>query len=158
MKFSAILLMPLAALAAPKATISKRFDNAPFAPDPHGLTPYQECSSYDFHKDNLAHTAPMLDCVKIANWARGNNGEWILKATTDPGDDNDWQVLQVQDGCALAVKNTEPTSVGNKDVAGLIDAIYLSDGVRLDPIEEKGHFIGCRGGGNVQFWLRDSNI
>ncbi|TGJ86154.1 hypothetical protein E0Z10_g2616 [Xylaria hypoxylon] len=155
MKILALLAMPLSALAAPKMAISKRFDAAPFAP----ATPEQEafdmCSTEEHHKGKLAHTADMLDCLEIGEWASENNGEWVLKATTDADDDCDWHILRAQGNCALLVKNTEPTSVGNKDVADLIEAIHLGDGIELGPIEEVGTFGGCQGGAKVSFWLRN---
>ncbi|KAF2972610.1 hypothetical protein GQX73_g1024 [Xylaria multiplex] len=157
MKIFTLLTIPLMALAAPKIMISKRFETAPFAPASPEQEAYNMCSTEEHRKGRLAHTADMLDCLEISAWASENNGVWMLKATTE-GDDCDWHVLRTQGNCALFAKNTEPTSIGSKDVADLIEAIHLGDGIRLGPIEELGTFGGCQDGVNVSFWLRSPEI
>ncbi|RWA14848.1 hypothetical protein EKO27_g185 [Xylaria grammica] len=155
MKISALLTMPLLGLATPKVAIFERLDAAPFAPATPQQEAFDRCSTEEHHKGKLAHTADMLDCLEIGVWASGNNGVWVLEATTDVDDDCDWHILRAQGDCALFVKNTEPTSIGNKDVADLIETIHLDDGIELGPVEELGTFGGCQGGANVSFWLRN---
>ncbi|KAI0866242.1 hypothetical protein F4860DRAFT_459431 [Xylaria cubensis] len=145
------LAISIAALAAPGAAVSKRFDTAPFAPATPEQGAFDKCSTEGHHKGDLAHPAPMLDCLQIGDWAKNNNGMWILDAT-----DNDWHILRMQGACALVVKNTQPTSVGNKDVVDFIEAVHMGDGVELGPVEELGTFYGCQGGVDVSFWLRSS--
>ncbi|KAI0541032.1 hypothetical protein GGR58DRAFT_74961 [Xylaria digitata] len=153
MKIFALLTIPLSALAAAKATISKHFETAPFVPAAPEQETLNRCSTEEHHKGRLTHTADMLDYLEISEWANENNGVWMLKTTTD-ADDCEWNVLHVQGNCALFVKNTEPTSIGSKDVVDLIEAIHLGDGIGLGPIEELGTFGGCQDGANVSFWLR----
>ncbi|KAI0914070.1 hypothetical protein F4823DRAFT_435851 [Ustulina deusta] len=157
MKLFALLAMPLAALTTPHATISKHFDPAPFAPATPEQGAFNRCSAEEHRKGRLAHPADMLDCLEIGDWASENNGVWVLEAAAaaDVDDDNDWHVLRVQGRCALFIKNTEPTSIGNRDVADLIEAVHLGDGIELGPVEELGTFCGCQGGANVSFWLRN---
>lgn len=125
MKLLTLLNMSLTALAAPhKATITKRFDTVPYAPATPEQGPFDKCATETHQRDRLlAHTADMLDCLEIGRWAKRNNGVWILKATTDPEDADDWLVLRDEGSCALIVKNTQPTQVGNQDVVDLIEAI-----------------------------------
>ncbi|KAI1753462.1 hypothetical protein F4782DRAFT_496408 [Xylaria castorea] len=156
MKLFTILSMLIAALAAPKATVSRRFGMAPFAPATSEQGAFDKCSAEEYHRGNLAHPASMLDCLEIGEWAKKNNGMWILDATAD--DDDDWQILGVQGSCALVVKNTQPTSIGNKDVVDFIEAIHLGDGIELGSVEELGAFCGCQGGVDVSFWLRSSEF
>ncbi|KAI0490671.1 hypothetical protein F4859DRAFT_16316 [Xylaria cf. heliscus] len=158
MKLFTLLTIPIAALAAPEVMVSKRFGSAPFAPGTPEQGAFDKCSTEEHHKGNLAHPANMLDCLDISAWAKDNNGMWTLDATTDPNDDNDWQILRVQGSCALVVKNTQPTSIGNKDVMDLIEAIHLGDGIELGSIEELGTFHGCQAGVDVSFWLRGSDF
>lgn len=154
----ALLTVPLAALAAPETTISTRFAEAPFfAPGSAEQGTFDRCSTEAHHKSRLAHTADMLDCLEIGEWARKNNGVWMLDAIA-AGDANDWYALRTQGTCALIVRSSEPTSVGNQDVVDLIDAVHLGDGIELGPIEEVGFFGGCQAGVNVSFWLRNSKF
>ncbi|KAI1191991.1 hypothetical protein F5B17DRAFT_125816 [Nemania serpens] len=157
MNLLALLTMPLAALAAPEATISRCFNAAPFAPGTPEQGSFDRCSTVTHHKGRLAHPANMLDCLEIGAWAKKNNGVWILHATTAAGAYG-WYALRTQGTCALIVRNSEPTAVGNQDVADLIEAVHLGDGIALGPIEEVGYFGGCQGGVNVSFWLRSSEI
>ncbi|KAI0459830.1 hypothetical protein F5B21DRAFT_454356 [Xylaria acuta] len=159
MKLVTLLAIPIIALSAPRATVPLRFGTVPFAPATSEQGAFDKCSTEEHHKGNLAHTADMLDCLEIGEWARNNNGMWILDTTTDANEDaNDWHVLRVQGTCALVVKNTQPTSVGNKDVVDFIEAVHLGDGIELGSIEELGTFCGCQGGVDVGFWLRSSEL
>lgn len=157
MKLLTLLSMSLATLAAPsKLTISKRFDAVPYAPATPEQGPFDKCTAETHQRGKLSHTADMLDCLEIGSWARQNNGVWVLKATTDPSDPDDWLVLREEGSCALIVKNTQPTQIGNQDVVDLIEAVHLGDGIRLGPVEEVGAFAGCQGDATVRFWLRSS--
>ncbi|KAI1192338.1 hypothetical protein F5X97DRAFT_104279 [Nemania serpens] len=162
MNLLALLTLPLAALAAPEATVSGCFAEAPFAPGTPEQGAFDRCSTEAHHKGRLAHPADMLDCLEIGEWARKNNGMWILHAATTTAaagaGANDWRALRTQGTCALVVRNSAPTSVGNQDVVDLIDAVHLGDGVELGPIEEVGFFGGCQAGVNVSFWLRRSEF
>ncbi|KAI0426184.1 hypothetical protein F5Y09DRAFT_345968 [Xylaria sp. FL1042] len=154
MKLLVLLAMALAVLATPTTAISKDLDQPPFAPGTAEQGGFNRCSSQEYHKGDLAHPADMLDCLEISRWASEHNGIWILKAIADPNDNDDWHMLREQGGCALLVKNTAPTSIGNKDIADLIDAVHMGDGLELGPVEEVGTFYGCQGGADVNFWLR----
>ncbi|KAI1738521.1 hypothetical protein F4680DRAFT_425193 [Xylaria scruposa] len=154
LKLFAFLAIPMATLAAPKATVAKRFGTVPFAPATPEQGAFDKCSTEEHHKGDLAHPAPMMDCLEIGEWAKNNNGMWILDATA--ATDDDWNVLRVQGACALVVKNTQPTSIGNKDVVDFIEAVHQGDGIELGSIEELGTFHGCQGGVDVSFWLRSS--
>jgi len=155
-KYAALLAMPLTALAMPRGTISRRFDTVPFAPATPEQGGFSVCATKSHHNTNSLYPADMLDCLEIGTWAANNNGTWILKATTNPDDPDDWHVLLTEGHCAFLIKNAKPTSLGNKDVADMIDAIHLSDGMRLGSIEEKGTFGRCQDGADINFWLRDS--
>ncbi|KAI0398355.1 hypothetical protein F5Y17DRAFT_151109 [Xylariaceae sp. FL0594] len=143
--------LPVAALAMPGP---KPFDTVPFAPAT-GQNGSSLCTTRQHHHtaDN-ANPADMMDCLEIGTWASDHNGEWILKETTTTTTD-DWHVLLTRGHCTFLVKNTQATSLGNRDVMDMVDAIHLSDGIRLGPIEEKGTFGGCQDDADVQFWLRD---
>ncbi|KAI1419790.1 hypothetical protein F5Y12DRAFT_788780 [Xylaria sp. FL1777] len=162
MKLFTLLATSLATLTTPSAAISTYLDPAPFAPATSEQGGFDRCSGEEHHKGRLAHPADMLDCLEIGQWANTNNGVWVLTAgttTNDDGgdDDDDWHMLREKGDCAVFVKNTQPTSVGNEDIADLIEAIHLGDGIELGPIEELGTFHGCQGGANVSFWLRSPN-
>ncbi|KAJ3569984.1 hypothetical protein NPX13_g5888 [Xylaria arbuscula] len=163
MKLYALLAVLPAALAVPGTISFKRLEPAPFAPATTEQGAFARCEGEDHHRANLAHPADMLDCLEISSWATANNGMWVLKATStstntttdDAGaDDHDWHALYGYGNCALFVKYTEPTSVGNADVVKLIETIHMSDGMRLGPVEEVGSFCGCQAGVDVKFWLR----
>ncbi|KAI8951339.1 hypothetical protein F4801DRAFT_578552 [Xylaria longipes] len=155
MKLFTLLTIPIAALA----TVSKRFGTIPFAPATSEQGAFHKCSTEEYHKGNLSHTANMLDCLELGEWAKDNNGMWILDATTDANEeDDDWHILRVQGTCALVVKNNQTTSVGNQDVVDFIESVHLGDGIELGPIEELGSFCGCPGGADVSFWLRSSEF
>ncbi|KAI1824698.1 hypothetical protein F4861DRAFT_250962 [Xylaria intraflava] len=156
MKLVTVLALPLAALAAPKSQASSPYSTAPFAPGSSEQGPYDKCTTEENHKGNFSHPADMLDCLQIGEWARANNGLWVLKATAS--DSDDWFVLRQAGNCALLAQNTVPTEVGNKDVTDLIDTIHLGDGISLGSIEELGTFGGCQGDATVNFWLRDSKF
>jgi hypothetical protein len=156
MKHAVLLATPLTALVVSENNISKRFDTVPFAPAPPEQGGYSVCATESHHKANYTYPANMLDCLEIGMWAVNHNGMWILKATTNPDNLEDWHVLLTEGHCALLIKNTGPTSLGNKDVADMIDAIHLGDGIRLGLIEEKGTFDRCQDGADINFWLRDS--
>ncbi|KAI1284506.1 hypothetical protein F5Y07DRAFT_5479 [Xylaria sp. FL0933] len=153
-KLFTLLMIPLAVFAAPNVAMSKHFDQPPFAPGTREQGGFNRCSSEEHHKDNLTYPADMLDCLEISRWASEHNGIWILKATTNADDEDDWHVLRAQGNCALFVKNTAPTSIGNKDIADLIEAVHLEDGLELGPVDELGTFCGCQAGVDVDFWLR----
>ncbi|KAI0977385.1 hypothetical protein F4678DRAFT_12864 [Xylaria arbuscula] len=161
MRLFNLLATPLAALTAPNTANSKHFDAAPFAPATPEQGGFNRCSSEEHRKGQMSHPANMLDCLEIGLWASDNNGVWILDQTStdDNNDDDDgWHVLRAEGDCALLVKNTAPTSVGNKDISDLIDAVHLSDGIELGPVEELGTFCGCQGAVNVSFWLRSPEL
>jgi hypothetical protein len=148
-----LLATSLAALSAANPTLSKRFEDAPWAPATKEQGPFDQCSTEQHHADDAqTHAAAVADCLAIRAWATANNGEWILKATTDPNDPNDWHALHTHGSCVLVVKNTQPTSVGNKDVADFIATLRAETG----PVEELGVFGGCQAGADVNFWLRNS--
>ncbi|KAJ2995651.1 hypothetical protein NUW58_g1209 [Xylaria curta] len=158
MKLFAFLSMSSAVLAIPESPTSKSSGMAPFAPATAYQRAFDRCSTEKHHKAVMAHPADILDCLEIGEWAKKNNGMWILDALTDANDDNNWHTLRVQGTCALIVQNTKPTSVGNKDVVDLIEAVHMGDGIELGPIEERGTFGGCQGDADVSFWLRDSEL
>ncbi|KAK5630780.1 hypothetical protein RRF57_006495 [Xylaria bambusicola] len=156
MKLHTFLPIPLAALVAHGITAFKILEPAPFAPATPEQGTFAKCSAVEHHKGKLAHPADMLDCLEISTWASTNNGMWVLKATTEVDDDDDdgWHVLNGHGTCALFVKYTAPTSIGNADVVNLIEAIHMSDSIELGSVEEVGTFRGCQAGVDVSFWLR----
>ncbi|KAI0833052.1 hypothetical protein F5Y06DRAFT_307382 [Hypoxylon sp. FL0890] len=80
-------------------------------------------------------------------------GEWTFDRTTDPKDENDWNTVFVKAGCALLIKNTAPTKVGNQDVADLLNGFYYNN-YSGDTLEERGVFNTCSNDVVVEFWLR----
>ncbi|CAJ2502750.1 Uu.00g101440.m01.CDS01 [Anthostomella pinea] len=164
MNLSAFLLLPLGALATPtygKAPIAKRYDNAVWAPGITGAA-YDMCGTAAAEKVTDGFHSMFWDhgCQDILNWSYNNQGEWVLDRTTDPTDDDNYHVLATNGSCAFLVKNTEPTSVGNKDVTDILTFIKNRDSHLNDspPIEEKGSFQGCQLNNTVDFWLRDSDF
>ncbi|KAI0408225.1 hypothetical protein F4802DRAFT_458163 [Xylaria palmicola] len=153
-KLFALLTITPATLAAPNTAVPKGFDVAPFAPATPEQGAFTQCSAMSHQQGNLAHTADMPDCLGIGEWAKEHNGEWILKANT-AGDD--WHILRTQGTCALVVRTTAPTSVGNQDVVDMMAAVHLHH-TQLGPVEEVGTFGECQGGAAVSFWLRSSNF
>ncbi|KAI2643696.1 hypothetical protein GGS21DRAFT_31775 [Xylaria nigripes] len=153
------LATPLAVLAAP---ISRRFDTVPFAPATSDQPPFKTCATQEINKGPNPNPASMSDCLMIGQWAAEHNGLWTLTGTTatnsSSNDDDGWRVLHQELNCALLVKNTEATSIGNQDVADLIEAIYLGDGIRVGSVEEVGTFGGCPDQVNVSFLLRDAKF
>ncbi|KAI1175491.1 hypothetical protein F4777DRAFT_578986 [Nemania sp. FL0916] len=166
LKLFALLVTPLAALAAPSAAASNSVVPAAFVPGDTESGPFNRCSTQTYHKNNLMHTADMMDCLAISEWAKQHHGIWILHATTTTGglvvnkrDDHEgWYALRMQDNCALLVKSNKTTTIGNQDVVDLIESIHLGDGIGLGPIEEVGVFGGCQDGVDVELWLRDPKM
>ena len=170
MKLYALFAVSLAAFATPNISPFKRLEPAPFAPATAEQGAFARCSGEEHHKGSLAHPADMLDCLEIGTWATANNGMWVLKAATTAAaadddviendnnnsnsNNNGWHALYGYGNCALFVKYAAPTSVGNADVVNLIEAVHMSDGMRLGPVEEVGTFRGCQAGVDVSFWLR----
>ncbi|KAL7625802.1 hypothetical protein AAE478_005025 [Parahypoxylon ruwenzoriense] len=157
------LLFPLSVLAAPYSydlvhvPDMKRAENAPWAPATAEQGPFDICSDPTHQPAKNGNSAPWSDCLGIRDWARVNKGEWVLSRTTDPNNDSDWNVLHKSGDCAFLVKNTEPTDVGNKDVADLLDGIYSDAGSDKGKVEEQGSFSDCHGGVSVNFLLRNAN-
>ncbi|KAI1377214.1 hypothetical protein F4677DRAFT_444437 [Hypoxylon crocopeplum] len=159
----ALFLVPLCAFATPLShnlavnTAAKRAEAATWAPASKEQGAFDLCSEPTYGSSDSKNLAPWSDCLVIRDFARNNKGSWILARTTKSENAADWSILHQSGNCVLLSKNEYSTSIGNKDVADLIDSVYSDSSADHSDVEEKGTFSSCNTKDiAVDFWLRDT--
>ncbi|KAI1414547.1 hypothetical protein F5Y13DRAFT_197556 [Hypoxylon sp. FL1857] len=160
MSLLTFLLLPLYVLADTPQDLTPAPTLTPagpivYAPDINRpKVSHDNCDKSTYYRSNTSNPATWEHCLYIRDmFPRFGYGEFTLNRTTDPNDENDWNLLYVFEKCAILVRNTAPTAVGDADVHGLInDVCYdsCSEGV----VEEKGTFDLCTNNVTVDFWMR----
>ncbi|KAI1104888.1 hypothetical protein F4804DRAFT_331868 [Jackrogersella minutella] len=159
-----IFLLPLSALATPSPRGKVR-DVSSLKPNVSSVwtpadvpqLPYTEC--YDIghvEGDYTSNHASWDGCIELRDFAFNNNGSWYLGNSNNFYDENDWNLLTTGQDCALLVKNTIPTMIGNVDVSWFISTLLMKYADNYDDIAERARLTDCGKNMTVDFWLRST--
>ncbi|KAI1326819.1 hypothetical protein F5Y16DRAFT_373465 [Xylariaceae sp. FL0255] len=168
-----VLSLAVAALGTPFATprspgnAVSRYDDgnathytkAPFTPaqPPRDDYPFNICYDETTTGTNYAHPALFSDCLGVKNWTDLNNGQWrLINPSNNMSAADGWQVLNIYGQCAVLVKYSDVTALGNGDVYDLLSSISYSSSD--SHVEMKGTFNLCQDNIQIQYWVRDAKF
>lgn len=120
--------------------------------NPFGYTdgvPQDQCDDSNFIQTTINPGAEKADCDAIRQWARLNDGDWVVSAANMKA--SDWYTLYTVKSCAFAVGQTNPNYqayygiiVGNVDVADLVE-----DSIKPWPAQNNADGTDMEANGNM---------
>ncbi|KAI2464866.1 hypothetical protein F4781DRAFT_50728 [Annulohypoxylon bovei var. microspora] len=155
----ALLLFPLSVLASPPSrgqarSVSFRGEVATWTDTDTYQNPYTLANEISWGESGSDNRAPCDDCLDIQRFAFNQNGTWTFNHVPS-GDADDWNLLSDAGTCAVLVKNSAPTVIGNTDISIWLAILYDQTCHQNNDIEQKSQM---KNADNVvvDLWLRNA--